>query len=340
MSGQPAAAKALDLEARGRLRDAMDEWSALNREHPDTEIEQRLVRLRHEAVHTIDAISAPGLSTSHIDPFRELLDRPPSIAAHELSGELIHGAIAHHGCLLVRQLMDPSRADALRVAIDATFDAREASLAGAPPSSTAPWFVPDPRYDAADPKSVVQRTLNRNLNSVLAVDSPRSLFLLIDALEDVGIPRVLAEYFAEPVFLSVEKSTLRRVRPGPGPAWHQDGSFLGTGVRALDIWVALSRCGDGTDAAGLEILPRRMTGILEHGSGTARTEIEVVSEEVERAAKGARPVRPTFEAGDALLFDDLFLHRTMPGRERTRYALELWSFGASAFPDGYVPFVL
>ena len=165
MSGQPAAAKALDLEARGRLRDAIDEWNALNREHADTATEQRLVRLRHEAVHTIGAASHPELPSSCIDPFPGLDEGPPSVAAHELSGELIHGAIAHHGCLLVRQLMDPSRADALRVAIDATFDAREASLAGAPPSSTAPWFVPDPCYDASDPRAVVQRTLNRNLNS-------------------------------------------------------------------------------------------------------------------------------------------------------------------------------
>ena len=49
--------------------------------------------------------------------------------------------------------------------------------------------------------------------------------------------------------------------------------------------------------------------------------------------------RPIFDPGDALLFDDLFLHQTGsdPSMPNTRYAIESWFFGPSAYPDEYVP---
>ena len=40
----------------------------------------------------------------------------------------------------------------------------------------------------------------------------------------------------------------------PG-AWHQDGAFMGD-VRALNLWLSLSRCGD--ESPGLDIVPRRL----------------------------------------------------------------------------------
>ena len=49
--------------------------------------------------------------------------------------------------------------------------------------------------------------------------------------------------------------------------------------------------------------------------------------------------RPVFKPGDALLFDDLFLHQTGsdPSMSKPRYAIESWFFGPSAFPQDYVP---
>ena len=53
-------------------------------------------------------------------------------------------------------------------------------------------------------------------------------------------------------------------------------------------------------------------------------------------------VRPAFEAGDALLFDELLLHSTAadPSMTATRYAIESWFFGGSAFPGEYAPLAL
>jgi hypothetical protein len=61
---------------------------------------------------------------------------------------------------------------------------------------------------------------------------------------------------------------------------------------------------------------------------------------VAEEAAGELPIlRPVFEPGDALLFDELFLHKTAsdPRMRRPRYAIESWFFGASAFPENYVP---
>ena len=58
-------------------------------------------------------------------------------------------------------------------------------------------------------------------------------------------------------------------------------------------------------------------------------------------APDAPPVRPLFHAGDALLFDDLFLHRTAidPSMTRPRYAIESWFFAPTDYPKGQVPLV-
>ena len=44
-----------------------------------------------------------------------------------------------------------------------------------------------------------------------------------------------------------------------GGAWHQDGAFMGD-VRALNLWLSLSRCGD--ESPGLDIVPRRLDDLV------------------------------------------------------------------------------
>ena len=50
-------------------------------------------------------------------------------------------------------------------------------------------------------------------------------------------------------------------------------------------------------------------------------------------------LRPIFEAGDAILFDDMNLHRTAVAPEMTheRYAIESWFFAPSHYPDAQIP---
>jgi len=103
------------------------------------------------------------------------------------------------------------------------------------------------------------------------------------------------------------------------------------------VWVALSRCGDV--APGMDLVPRRLDGIAPAGTEGAVFEWSVSQAVAEEAAGEAGIVRPVFEPGDVLLFDELFLHATAATPEMTqpRYAVECWFFGPSAFPEGYAP---
>ena len=50
-------------------------------------------------------------------------------------------------------------------------------------------------------------------------------------------------------------------------------------------------------------------------------------------------MRPIFEPGDALFFDEMFLHQTGsdPSMPNPRFAIESWFFGAHGFPADYAP---
>jgi hypothetical protein len=143
-------------------------------------------------------------------------------------------------------------------------------------------------------------------------------------------------YLGERPGLSGQKFTLRKAEPHVAGAWHQDGKFLG-GVRSLNLWLSLSRCGD--EAPGLDIVPRRIDHVVEAGEEGTFFEIQVSDENVMKAAGDLGVMRPIFEPGDALLFDELFLHQTGsdPAMPNPRYAIESWFFGPSAFPSDYVP---
>ena len=123
--------------------------------------------------------------------------------------------------------------------------------------------------------------------------------------------------------------------------WHQDGAFLGADIRTVNCWLGLSDCGD--DAPGLDFYPRRLNDYVEMGTRDAFA-WWVVSDGVvdDLAAETVPIVSPKFKAGDALLFDQLFLHRTgaRPNLTRPRLAIESWFFAGSAFPMDQIPIAL
>ena len=60
---------------------------------------------------------------------------------------------------------------------------------------------------------------------------------------------------------------------------------------------------------------------------------------VETAAAGVPIVRPIFEPGDAVFFDEMCLHQTAsdPSMPNPRFAIENWFFGATGFPREFAP---
>ena len=174
--------------------------------------------------------------------------------------------------------------------------------------------------------------------ALLAADSPKVMFEMVELFEQAGIRELVAGYLQEQPTVSAHKTTLRRADPKVAGAWHQDGKFLGD-VNTLNLWLSLSRCGDV--APGMDLVPRRLDDIVDAGDGGVSFHEIVVKHELaeELAGEAGGILRPIFEPGDAMFFDHLYLHQTAsdPSMPNRRYAVESWFFGPSAFPGDYIP---
>lgn len=261
----------------------------------------------------------------------------PEVRRERLTPGLVRAALLTSGCLLVRGLVTDADVERLLAEIDRAYAARREGGDAYEP------FVTDRRYDRiAFDRGVVTAD---GWGGLWPADAPVAATAMLEAFEHAGLLELARGYLGEHPAISVNKSLLRRVEPPapespPGPsAWHQDGAFLGP-VRALNVWLALSRCGDV--APGMDLVPRRLDGIAPAGTDGAVFDWSVSQAVAEECAGEAGIVRPVFEPGDVLLFDELFLHATAtsPEMTRPRYAVECWFFGPSAFPDGYAPLAI
>jgi hypothetical protein len=311
----------------------IEDLDADNRRERDGERERRLVRLRHRA--GIKLLAEAGRKPKQPKPSADALPERngslPGIPPADLTPELLRAGMLRDGCVLVRGAIGRDEALGLAEQIDRAFEERNAIEDGG--------SVPDAIYEEFDPEppfELTERHWIREGGGVLAADSPPLMFELLDLFDRGGLRDVVTAYLGEPAALSLNKSTLRKAEPGAGSAWHQDGAFMGK-VRALNIWLSLSHCGD--DAPGLDIVPRRLDQVVPTGGDDAIFPWSVSPADAERAAGEDGIVRPIFEPGDVLLFDELCLHATAvePEMSKPRYAVESWFFGPSAFPDDYVP---
>jgi hypothetical protein len=223
--------------------------------------------------------------------------------------------------------------EAIRLAdeIETTFQAREtARVGGSPPPGYYDEIEPEPPFDFQ------ARSWVGDSGGVAAVDSPRGMFDMLETFDRAGLRHVIGEYLGEDPVISFQKCTLRKAEPSSGGEWHQDGAFL-SNPRALNVWLSLSHCGD--DAPGMDIVPRRLDDIAPTGTDGALFNWSVSQRIAEEQAGEAGVMRPIFERGDVLFFDDLFLHKTAadPRMPNPRYAIESWFFGPSGFPPDYAP---
>ncbi len=109
----------------------------------------------------------------------------------------------------------------------------------------------------------------------------------------------------------------------------------------MNIWLALTDC--GVDAPGMDLVMRRFEEIVETGTEGARFDWSVSPAKVEELlGPDEKVLRPAFQAGDVLLFDEMFLHQTADstGMKNDRYAIETWCFAPGAYPAKQVPLVL
>lgn len=331
-----ALAAADDLVTANKPLDAIRVLTEANRVERDRRIERRLVELRFDSYGRIGWPSERPEWPEVEDLFPgELI---PEVARNDLTVERVRSAIQTHGSILVRGLVGPDDIDRLVGGIDATFDAFDAAARGDQRPDLAGWYVPFEHELISDEV----RTQKRKNGNILAVEAPPALFDLIEVYNDVGVAQLAHDYFGETPAILARKVTLRRMPHTATGGWHQDGAFMGAGIRSLNIWLALTHCGD--DAPSLDVVGRRLDYIVPTGNG-AKAEWSVKAEDAEQVGAGTI-VRPIFEPGDALIFDHMLLHRTGNDKGMTngRHAIETWWFAPSTYAsmttppeNGYTP---
>lgn len=316
----------------------LDELVARNEAAPNADREARIIELRNAAFAEVRMAKAGSLpEVGSIDPATGSISLD-DLKLADRSAAALRVSILKYGCAYLPDAVDPSDVAVLVDSIDQTFDAFDRVKAKtATPESNA-WFRP---FNPPNSENSRQpRTWNREGGGILASDSPRGHFRLVQVLRSSGIVGLIDSYFDETAALSVNKSTLRRAPRSIGTGdWHQDGAFMGQGIRTVNVWLALSDC--GVDAPGLDIVPRRLD-LAPTGTLGANFDWAVSPDVVADVAEPVGVIRPHFKAGDVLLFDHFFLHRT--GGDETmsndRYAIESWFFAPSCYPDTQFPMAL
>ncbi len=299
------------------------------------ESEQRILRLRNSAGVAIVEEASNSVQFAAPDPAALPAVAPgqlPEFAPADLTPGLLRAAILRDGCLLVRGLIAREAASHFASQIDRAFVQRERHDAGQPhEAGFYSEFRPDPRSGGEMARPWVKQG-----GGVLFPDAPTAAFNLLELLGEAGLPELVAGYLGEAPLIACQKTTLRRAEPSVPGAWHQDGKFMGS-VRALNMWLSLSRCGD--ESPGLDIIPKRIDHLVTVNTEEAMLDYMVSQKRAEEAAGEAGIIRPIFEPGDALFFDELFLHKTGsdPDMPKARFAVESWFFGGSAFPREYAP---
>jgi hypothetical protein len=320
--------------SESELEAAIAELQSANRANRSDENERRLLELRHEL--GLRRQRTNGSQPQHPEPDVAALpvveSGLPEIAAADLTPGLIRAGILRDGCVLVRGLVPRERALHFAGLIDRAFEERERHDSGSTPASGY-YEEFTPQEGSGEP---IARDWIKMGGGVLAADSPMLAAAMFDLFDEANLPQLVRGYLGEAPVISVQKTTLRKADPSVPGAWHQDGAFMGD-VRALNLWLSLSRCGD--EAPGLDLVPRRLDSFVSAQTDEAVLSYQVSQRMAEEAAGDKPIIRPIFEPGDALLFDDLFLHQTGsdPSMPKPRFAIENWFFGGSAFPPEYSP---
>lgn len=311
----------------------VDELVETYRRQPTREMERQLLALRH--ILAARSLTS-GPSPDFVEPDFESLPPEgeiPEVNAAQLTPGVVRAAILRDGFLIARCVVPRDEAIKLAEGIDRAFVEREKALRGEEPE---PGYYEEFQPLEAYRESLLVRPWIREGGGVLAPDAPILCEQMIALITRHGIRSLVEGYMRERPLISLQKTTLRKAEPHVPGAWHQDGSFMGE-VRALNLWLSLSRCGD--ESPGLDIVPRRLDHYVEQRTDEAVLSIQV-SQRVAEEAAGDRPIiRPIFEPGDAVFFDEMLLHQTGsdPSMPKPRYAVECWFFGCSKFPKEYGP---
>jgi len=310
--------------------------------HPSSALEQKILDIRLTAFPHIDWGSKPERWPPTHDGRFAKVNGLPEIPHSELDSEAVCAGVMGAGGLIVRGLLNKQQVESLRSGIDNTLVARRRLSQGAGEVEDERWFKRSSRIAGGPAQfGALGARQYSDDGSVWVADSPKMAHELTALYAHLGLPRLLANFFGEPAVLSVKKWVLRKVKPNPTEraGWHQDGRFLGDGIRTVNMWIALSECGGGAAAPGMDIVADRDKVIHETGSHGAPFDWTVGPGLVDKITQSTPALNPQFQPGDALFFDQYNLHRTGFDAHHSlhRYAVESWFFAASCAPDKQIP---
>lgn len=341
-----------DFVRSGSYLEAIDSLSASNALHPSAAAEARLIELRHEALFNMKPQSTLNSWPPSAEDRFSTDDGIPEIDRDELTVEILRAAVLNNGSLIVRNLISSDEAQALTQDIDKVIESYDAVIRGEPLEIGAPWFVPftsssnlgETEFSTWNLDDQAGRAWVRSSGGVLAAESPRTFERFVSLMRKKSVISIIERYLGERPALSVKKTTLRRVPSdlelGTENGWHQDGRFLGDGIRTVNLWIALTDC--GVDAPTMDMVPKRLNEIVPTGTHGAALYWTVSREVVAEFSQDYPPVRLQFKAGDAILFDEMNLHCTAiaEGMTKDRYAIEAWFFAPSCYPMAQLPLMV
>lgn len=288
-----------------------------------------------------------------IDADHEAQFAIPETTLSELNVDFIRRSMRTAGCFIVRDVFSEAESARLRGYVDHAFHisgketsannylSKQVDLENVMPGTRADIrekIKTNKTYsNTAKLGSIMRRTLAQT-TSCLTISSPITCSKLLDAFDSKGLKAIITQYFQNEPCVSVYKWALRKaVSPDHPIDFHQDGSFMGADIDSINCWLALTDCGTGHTAPGLDVAPIRLkdtfglgTGILDWTTSW-QTVIDKFGEEA--------IVTPSFTAGDAFFFDHLLLHRTqhVEDAKAVRYAVETWFFDSQNFPKNQIP---
>ncbi len=274
--------KPVDLLSSSRELQQAGHWEQafrlLQNQPEDAALEREAVDILLRALQTQSPVATPP---AHTAPKPQLPTMAagaagiPEIGADDLNADILRGSMAEHGYLLVRGLIDSTRVEALTNAIDQSLQQRAAAHApGANSKHNSPWYYPSPHFPGNHVSYANRNASNKYsaTGSMPVIDSPRGCHAVLDVFHQIELGDVLHSFFGEEGVIAARKWMFRLAAAQPdtvegiGGGWHQDGQFMGERINTLNLWIALTPCGDGTDAPGIALIPRRFSELLEFGT--------------------------------------------------------------------------